>query len=304
MTPPALLRDTLIVAGVELGQSARTRLLQVTVLAYAAVIAAANWIFVQIVHVAETEAALALGVPPTAKPGAMLDTVVAGGEVRRAVAEMVGDASLAENLLSAPPLALWSGLVSMGLLPVVLLAATSASVAAEVQSGSIRYWALRTERLPIVLGKFLGQVAAVALAAALGLAVTAVCGATLMVRVPQAELFISGAEFAARGLCFALPFGALGMAISQVLPGPNVARLGAILLVLALAILDGVIEHFAAPGSWGQAADLAGLLLPGHGWTAMWQVDHGQFALALGRVAIVTTGWIALGFLRFSSRDL
>lgn len=307
--PPAppgrgALADVLVVATYELQQALRKRLLQVLVLAYAAVMGGANWAFVKLLAQLEGEIALTLGVATTERPGTLIDELLKSESLRTFLGEMVGSVDLLDRLLDTPVLALWSGVVAMVTLPILVLAGTSASVATEVETRSIRYLALRTERLPIVLGKLVGQLAILVLAALAGIVVSEVAALTLMVRVPPGAMFVGALEHTGRALVFSLPFAGLGLAVSQWVPRTNLARLLGLILLIVSAVALPVLGHFSGPDPLGRLYDLLRLFLPGTGWDDVWATDPLAFGLSSLRLAGVCLAWVALGYLRFDRRDL
>jgi ABC-type transport system involved in multi-copper enzyme maturation permease subunit len=297
-------RDLAVVALYEFQQAARTRLLQVGVLAYAAGTAAADYGFIRGLREAERSVALAMGVPPTEKPGALIEAALKSTDLRRFLADLVGSESALDRLTQAPVLSLWSGAVAMVLLPLFVLVGTSTAVSSEVESRSIRFLALRTERLPIVLGKLGGQLAIAVLAALSGVLVAEVAGLTLMVQQPAASLAGYALLHAGRGIIYALPFAALGMAVSQWVPRANPARLATMLAMVAVLVAHAWLDEVADATALGRLADLARTLLPGFGWSDLWSVDPLAFSLAAARCGVISLAWLALGYVRFDRRDL
>lgn len=305
--PPAgrgVVADILVVAVYELQQALRKRLLQVLVLAYAAAIGAADWGFVRLLAQAEAELALTLGVAATERPGTLIDQLVNSPSLRRFLGDVVGGEELLGRLLDTPVLALWTGVVSMVLLPLLALAGTSAAVSTELETRSIRYLALRTERVPIVLGKLVGQLAILVLAALTGVVVAEVAALTLMVRVPPLGMLLGTLEHTVRALVFSLPFAGLGLCASQWVPRTNLARLAGLVLVVVCAVALPVLEYHSGPDLTGRIFDLVRLFLPGTGWSDVWSPDPLAFSLSSLRLVGVCVAWVALGYLRFDRRDL
>lgn len=150
-------RDAFAVAGYELGEAGRTRSFALAALGYAVALGATTWIFVQILKEMENAAAAAMGVPPTDRPGTMTRQLLEKGDLRDLVAPLVDAGDGLEALLAEPLIAAWSGATSMAILPAVALALASGSISAEVRSRSIRFLAVRTTRLSIAVGKYLGS---------------------------------------------------------------------------------------------------------------------------------------------------
>ena len=301
---PGFVRDVWVVAQYEFQQAARTRLLQVGVLAYAGATAAAHYGFILGLREAEASVALAMGVPATHKPGALVGAALKSTDLRRFFVDLVGSDTLLDRLSEAPVLALWAGVVSMVLLPLFVLVGTSTAVASEVETRSIRFLALRTERLPIVLGKLAGQLLVTLVAALSGVLVTEAVGLILMVQQPPVGLAWHALVHAGRGLVYALPFAAMGLAVSQWGPRANPARLGVMFALVAVLVGHVWLDDATSATPAGRAADLARSFLPGFGWTDLWSVDPLAFGLATARSLTTTFAWLALGYLRFDRRDL
>lgn len=296
--------DVAVVAIYELQQALRKRLLQVLVLAYAAAMGAAHYGFVQLLAQLEHEAAVTLGVAATEKPGTLIGEVLRSETLREVLGDLVGSPALLDRLLDTPVLALWSGMVAMVLLPALVLVGTSGAVAAELESRSIRFLALRTERLPIVLGKLVGQMAILALAALAGVAVSEAAALGWMVGVSPLPMLLGSLEHTARAWVFALPYAGLGLAVSQWIGRTNLARLAALFLVVVAAVASPLLHHYASPSLPGRLLDLLRLFLPGTGWVAVWSSDAFEFAMTTAWLGGLCMIWTGLGYLRFDRRDL
>ena len=299
-----VLADIGVVATCEVQQALRKRLLIVLLLGYATATGAAHWGFVQGLKELEGQVAVAMGVSRTERPGALIAEVLKSKDLRHFLGDLVGDSARLDALLDVPVLALWSGAVAMVLLPVFLMASTSTTVSVELETRSIRFLALRTERLPIVLGKLAGQLVMGALAGLAGVVVTELVGLTLMVQVPPVALATGSLEHMARAMLFALPYAGLGLCVSQWLARANVARVVALVVLVAITIANPVLSAYADASPVGRLADLTRLLLPGTGWGDVWQDDPLALALTAARMVVVTVAWVALGYWRFDRRDL
>jgi hypothetical protein len=296
-----LLRDIFLVAGYELARAARTRLLQVVVLGYAVVVFLADWSFVEALSIAEAQVANTLGLPSTDRPGTLLAHVTNSEMIRPMLVDAIGSESLAAQLFDMPLLGVWAGVISMTALPVVMLAGTAGSLSGEVQSKSIRFLVLRTERLAIVFGKFLGQIGLVAIAGLVGTLVTLGVGQFMMMEQSLPRIATTVLRLLIPGLLFALPFGAMGLCASQWVGNRNGARA----LAVAALIANGILVAYAEDSSGGdigqRIATIAAWFSPSSGWTALWEPS---LLPAASRAGIVSLVWVALGFVRFTRRDL
>lgn len=299
------LADVGWVAVYELGEAVRTRLFQLVLLTYAGGIGASTWILVRILGRIEEGLAGTLGVPATERPGAMMSTLLANGDLAQLVGPAVGQPDdVVAELLREPVLGLWTGVSSMALLPLVLVFSASASIAAEVKSRSIRYLSCRTGRLQIGLGKLVGQLLIAIVAALLGAVVAWALGMTLMVANPPAALALSLVERTLRAVVWALPFAGLGLLASQWVTNPNGARVLGGGLLLGMAVASGLADEYAGPDTVGRLADLAGLFLATNGWSAFWSTDAAVLAEAMVRGVVLAVVYYAAGHVVFARRDL
>lgn len=298
------LRDVAGVARYEIAEAARTRLLQVVVAGYLLGIGFAVWVLVQILREMEAALALQMHVPATETPGAMINTLRENGELLGLLRPIVGGEDAARALLDTPVLALWIGGATMFLLPAVAVAATSGSISAEVRSRSLRYLLVRTSRLSIALGKLLGQLGMVALAALAGVVLAWGMGMVLMVGNPPVELGLALLLRSGLGILFALPFAAMGMAASMWITNPNGARLVAGGALVASPLAHHWLNRWSGTDTLGRLADLGTLLWPNHLWFAYWGARGGDVGGATVHGLVLSAAWFALGFAVFQRRNL
>ena len=288
----------------ELGEAARTRLLQIVVAGYLGGIGFGCWVLTRIVQEMESALAQQLRVPVTERPGAMLSTLRDNGSLVSLLSPVAGSDEAAEALLGRPLLALWIGAATMFLLPAVVIVATSGSVASEVQSRSLRYLLVRTSRSSIAFGKLLGQLAMVALAALAGVGLAWAMGMVMMVGNPPVELLVALLERSALGFLYALPYAGMGMAVSMCITHPNGARLVAGALLVVSPILYNLLVDWSGTSALGRLADLGTLVWPNHLWFAYWNARSADIAGATVHGLIIGAVWFALGWAVFRRRNL
>ncbi len=296
--------DVWWVAIYELGEAVRTRLFQLVLLAYAGGIGASTWVLVKILQQFERAAAETLGVPPTERPGAMMGTLLANGDLAGLIGGIVGEGNDPAALLREPLLGLWTGMASMALIPLVLLFSASGSIATEVKSRSVRYLLCRTGRLQIGLGKLAGQLLIALVAAVIGGVVAWGMGMTLMTGNPPVALALSITERTGRAALWALPFAGLGLAASQWIPSPNGARVVAAGVLLGMPIAAHWLGEQAGVTLLGRLADLAGLFIATTAWTDFWSPDPGVLGGAVARSVVLAVVYYSLGHVIFARRDL
>lgn len=299
-----LLRDVGWVAIYELGEAMRTRLFQLAILAYLGGIGFAVWLLTVILREMEAPLAAAMGLPPTDRPGALLNNLLADGSITDLLAPLAGGRAAAERLLGEPIAALWVGGAAMGMLPVVLLFTSGGTVSAELRSRSIRYLACRVDRLAIGLGKLVGQLALGGMAALLGVALAWILAMTLMVDNPPVDLAVGLATRAGWALAYALPWVGLGLAVSQWITNPNAARVVAGGLFVGMHVLAAWLRDKAGLDGMGRLADLGTLFLPPGLWLELWSTEPGAAAMAALRGAALAVVYYAIGHARFVRRDL
>lgn len=292
------------VAVYELGEAVRTRLFQLVLLAYGGGIGGSVWVLSQILLQMEAGLARAMKLPPTEKPGAMLNTLLADGSITDLLAPMVGGEQAAKGLLTQPIPALWAGGAAMLLLPIVLLFTSSGSVSAELKSRSIRYLACRAGRLQIALGKLLGQVFLGGVAAGIGVLVAFTLSMTLIVGNDPLPLLLALSVRSVWAVVYALPYVGIGLAVSQLVANPNGARaLGALVFVL-LPVLSWLLKEYADTGFVSRLADLGTLFLPNANWGGTWSSDPAVSGAAAGRALVMAVAFFTVGYARFERRDL
>lgn len=303
------IRDTWLVAQFELVRAIRTwRAVAMGVL-FIIASAGGTWIFIEIIGGLENTVAENLGVPTTETPGTMLDKLTESKEFRRMIGGMVGDKELVDSVLKVPVLAvfnLWLGLL---LMPFLCATSSAESIAIDVQSRALRYEALRTGRLEIVMGRFIGQTILVGVAATLGLVVVWIIGLTAMVGNTPLALAGGLAWFTVRSWFFGVAFIGIGVCASQLTASPAWSRVIALAATAGTWILYGIAsmgrnkEGFLRDNELDLLWDVIIVLLP-QGWMGgLWLPGIEWMAPAIACLGI---GVVALlpGFVRFGRRDL
>lgn len=292
------------VAVYELGEAVRTRLFQLVLLAYVGGVAGWAWLLVEMLKSFEASMAQTLGVPATERPGAMMQSVIDRGDLPRMLGGMIGKDTDVTALLDEPLLALWCGVASMVLLPLVLIFSASGSIASEVKSRSVRYLLCRTGRLEIGLGKLAGQLLIAIVAAAIGGVVAWGMGMTMMVGNPPVGLALALAVRGVRTVLWALPFAGLGLMASQWVASPNGARFIAGGLFLTMPIVGTLLGWRADLDVVGRLCDFAGLFVATTAWADFWSPDPAVLGAAVLRGVVLAVVYYAAGHVVFARRDL
>ena len=215
MTVLASLRDTFEVARFELIRALRTwRAVALTLLFVVATTGAA-FVFVGLLWVLEAELASTLGVPTTDRPGAMTGRLMESGELRRMLEAMIGEEDLVDAVLWHPVLALFHLWFCLLLGPFFATTSAAECIAVDNRTRALRFEVLRTGRLELVMGRFIGQVLLTSIAFTAAVLGPWIVGVFFMVGNDPLHLAGSLLWLTPRALAFSLPFVGVGVAASQ-----------------------------------------------------------------------------------------
>lgn len=297
------MRDVWLVARFEVFRAIRTWRALALLLLYGVASAGACWLFVRFVGLLENSLAEQLGVPKTHTPGAMLGTLATSDTWHDVVTAMCGSETLADHLVTVPPLAMFHLWLGFLLVPFFAASASAECIAIDVQSRAVRYELLRTGRIEIVVGRFLGQLALTAAASVLSMAAAWVVGLAFMVGNDPLALGGWLVLFTPRAWAFGVPFVAVGATASQLTSSPAWARVMAVGATAASWVLLGVARWMEQREGLGLVADVALQVLP-QGWIRpMWDPGLGWLGASAACFALAGAA-LAVGYLRFSRRDL
>jgi len=194
---------------------------------------------------------------------------------------------------------MWLGLL---LIPFFAASAASECISIDLASRSIRYEALRTGRLELVLGRFGGQLALTALASAVAVAVTWCVGMWFMIGHDPIELAGALLLMTTKAWAFSVPFAGLGVATSVITSSPAWARVLAIGGTAGSWVLYGFARYFEG-GNLEIVADLLLQVLP-QGWLrTLWEPGLG-WLLSAGVCVALGFAAVGVGHVRFATRDL
>lgn len=296
------LRDVGLVAGFEVLRALRTWRAQALVLVYVVANLGGAYLFVEILGEIERNLATQMGVATTRWPGVLSEELRSSEELSEMVGFLVGDPETAAAVLSYPLLAIWQLWVGLLLVPFLSSTAASEALCLDVGNRAIRYEALRTGRIELVAGRFLGQLALSLLATAISLALVWCLGMALVHQQDPVELAIGLAWLGLRAVAFAFPFAGLGLAVSQITTSAGWARVLAIAGTAASWVLYGV-TNWVQDDPWVYATDALAPLLPQSWLDALWipgpaWLGSAGVCFALGVAAV------GAGFLVFDRRDL
>lgn len=296
------LRDTAVVARFHLMKAVRTRAAAVLSVALALVHMGGAWVFTEILKAMENSAAEALRVPTTDRPGAMLSVLRDREEFRGLITGMLPDPSLLEWALSLPYLSIGHFWIALGTLPFIAAAAGSEVLSADISNRSLRYEVVRTGRLEVVAGRFLGQALLVFLAVLIANTGTWVMAMVAMVEQPAVAQMATLLAFTPRLCAWSLPFLAIGVGASMMTSNPNTARVLALGATVSTFIAWGLLQGREAQ-SLGALRPALELLFPQAHMFALW--DSGLGWVAPSAILLVFAGAILVAaYPLFARRNL
>ncbi len=298
--PVESLTDTWLVARFHLARAVRSRSALNLCALFALTAAGSAIAFRQILKAMENMASKSLGVPETDTPGAMFETLRLQGDLLSMLEAMMGSTELVEWALATPYMTItwaWGGL---GLVPFLAAAVGADAVSPDLAGRTIRFEALRTGRLELVSGRFLGLALLVLVAITLS-ALAPFCVAIFwMVEQPAGAQLATLMQFVPRLWFWSLPFLAIGVSCSCLFTNVNWARLISGVFVVATWVLWRLAEHYGEGAAWG---DLVPMILP-QGWVlGMWGPGVGWLTVGVV-LAALSAAYGVPGYLLLERRDL
>jgi len=297
------MRDVLLIAQFELFRAIRTWRAVALVLLYAVTTIGAAYLFANMIGLAEKALAESLGVAATEVPGAMMADLVASESFQEVLTAMVGSELLAERLMNVPLAAIFHLWLGFLLVPFFAASASAESIAIDMNNRAIRFEALRTSRMALVLGRFVGQLTLTGIASAVS--AVAMWGTVMWMMVVPEPVALLGwlCWFTVRTWCFAVPFVGFGVACSQWTTSAAWARVLAIGGTAGSWVLYGFAQLMIEEDWFPAVADLVVQVLP-QGWIqGMWDPSMGWIAACTVCLGLGLTS-LLLGYVRFARRDL
>jgi hypothetical protein len=285
----ASIRDTLIVARFHLRRALRTRSALGLCLVYSLVTTSGAWIFTRVLLELEKQVARMLMVPEVSKPGTMLDTLRERGDLAEMFGDFLDEPGQVAWALDQPFLTVAHFWICLGAMPFLAAAAGAETVSPSIRNRAIRFESLRTGRLELVAGRFVGQAVLIGVALFLAIGGTWIVAMVAMTNQPPLLQLTSLMAITPRIWVWSLPYLGLGLACSQLFANVNFARSMALAGIVFGWILWGVLHSY-----WmrdlGWITDLIAPLMPhdyalnlwGPGWA--W-TSSGAILVAIGLAA-------------------
>jgi len=297
------LRHIRLVMWNELVDALRSRRALVVLVLYVAMaMLTTNWA-INLLEKLENEVGDLLQLDAGATTGAISTAIWKSERFRRMVAQGTGDASLVEDLIGTPPIALIYGALAFFYTPLLTVLVGSARIAEEVASGSARYALVRTSRSAWSTGKFLGQVALVGVALALsGMAAWGLAAFRMGVFEPG-PTFAGMLLAAARAWAFTIPYAAMAVGVSHWTRSPSRATAAAMFVAIVWPFLAVMAERWYRPG-WRELWHLVWMLTPQRSRLDLWRTDLQHLIPAVVHLTALAGTWLLASQLVFRRRDL
>ncbi len=291
MTFLASVRDTLIVARFHLRRALRTRSAVGLCVVYTLVTTSSAWIFTRVLLELERQVARMLLVPEVSKPGTMLDTLRERGDLEQMFASFLDDPSQVAWALDQPFLTVTHFWICLGAMPFLAAAAGAETLSPHIRSRAIRFESLRTGRLELVAGRFVGQAVLIGVALSLTVIGTWAVAMLAMAHQPPLLQLTTLLAITPRIWIWSLPFLGLGVACSQLFSNVNFARTIALTGIVVGWIVWGFLHSYPMR-DLGWVRDLIAPVMPhdyaldlwGPGW--QWS-SSGAILCALGLAVVL-----------------
>lgn len=287
------IRDALLLARFELGESLRTRRAIALAVLFLLLALGMAWAYsgaVNLIREQVGDRAILRGAAATAYDALLLG--LAGG-----------DRTVARFLATQPPVALFFVKGATSFVPVLVALTCAELIAADIATRTLRFSLLRTSRLAYALGKVLGQALLVGVVLAVSAGLYVGVAAARIDGFEPVEALAGIARFSPFVIAHALAFVALAALASQLASSAAMARAVAVLLLMGLGLLLAVAplcRWLGLPLAFGRIAALSpfahtGLAFqPEIAWRLAGPVVYLGFAAA----------FFALGYARLRSRDV
>ena len=302
-SPRRFLRDILIVAGQELADSIRSRRALVVLLLFLGGAAAGSLLSIKFIESIEKGLNAAMGLDASGRTGDVTATVWKNPAFRHTVTEMIGDRDLAESLLNVPPLSLFYCAIAFFFTPMLVALTSSARMTEEIWSGSARFVLFRTTRLAWCLGKYGGQALQLLVAFLLSVPVAWLCGYFRLASFDGAATLLAMLIFTFKAWIYSLSFLGIVSGLSLWCRNPGIATALGLFSLIVFSAVYYTAKHFAGEG-WRRSLDLVQLLTPRAHYFDLLRPDLAHAVTATVFIVALSLGYLLLGHLRLSRRDL
>lgn len=279
------------VAAAELGVASRSRRALATVLIFSAITGIAMYLTISMFAAIEAELLKLLALPDAGETGSVTMTLWQSDQFNRMVSHMTRNSAVFADIQGRHPVVLAYAFFLFSFVPLVTLMTSSASVASDIRSGSVRYMLVRVSRAEWSIGKFFGEAAAVLAAMAVG---ALAAWAVAICRLPGwSALGLAGGVFdwTLRAWIYSFAYLGLFMGLSHIVRSPGKATALSVAALVALGI---------AANRW----PWLGILSPTSSQALLWRRDPAAFMQGAVHLASLAFLYLGLGAFVFSRRDV
>ena len=296
-------RDTIYIAYFHVLRAIRTRTMLFLFVVYLLISGGMAWFGRTIIHEFEKQAADTLMVPQTKTPGAMMEILRTQENFHRMVSGMVPDIELVEWAITIPVLTIFHYWISLFVLPFIVAIIGAEMISPNIKDRSLRYELLRTGRLEIVMGRFLGQSLLIGAGTLLACIAPLIVGHFFMVQQPFFETVWVLLSFVPKLFIWSLPFLAVGIALSMITQITNLARILALSSVAGSWILYAVLLHHEQSGDYPLLIAMTSSFIPQYHGTALW-FPSWDWLLSGSILLTMSIVYCMMGYPLFARRNL
>ncbi len=287
-----------IVAGFELAEALRSRLVVVVLVVYGAGAGLGAYLFTKALEAAEAAARDSLLGDLSAH--VVPDDLVRRQALPRLIAFLVEDEQLRQELIAIDPLAIFYGIVALNLVAPLVLLTSGGAHASDIGRGATRFLLTRCDRLSWSLGKLAGHGALLGMGLLVGALVTAAVG------YGQSKLDLGSlfwlVRAAFRAWVYGLAYLGIFAGLSLLVRAPARARALSVFTLFALWIGHTLSQ------SDGLAERLPGLqylrwLFPAQYKLSLWSPNYAESLAAMLALFLIASSAFAFGHSRFKRAD-
>jgi ABC-type transport system involved in multi-copper enzyme maturation permease subunit len=286
------------VAGFELAEALRSRLVLLVLAVYGAGAALGAYVFSRALEAAES--AVRDSLTGTLSAHVVPDDLVRKHALPRVISFLVHDEALRNELLEIEPLAIFYGFMALEFVAPLVLLTSGVAHASDITSGAVRFVLPRCDRLTWSLGKLLGHAALLALGLLVGAVATGVIAQLRVGLDVGSALWLLRAAF--RAWVYGLSYLGIFCCVSLLARQPSRARAFSVVLLFVLwaghtALKSPLVLAQLPPLQylvWAFPAEYEQLL-----WSPSWWQSLPALLALLG-IASIT---FALGYLGFRRAD-
>ena len=296
-------RDTIYIAYFHILRAIRTRTMLFLFVVYLLISGGMAWFGRAIIHEFEKQTADTLMVPQTKTPGAMMETLRTQDNFHRMISGMVPDAELVEWAMTLPVLTIFHYWISLFVLPFIVAIIGAEMISPSIKDRSLRYELLRTGRLELVMGRFLGQRLLIGVGTLLACIAPIIVGEFFMVQQPFFKTVWVLFSFVPKLFIWSLPFLAVGIALSMITQITNLARILALSSVAGSWILYGFLLHHDQQGDYPFLVAVMSPIIPQYHGTALW-LPSWDWLLSGSILLTMSIVYCMTGYPLFARRNL